>query len=129
MPRLRETPARVVVMYSTYGITSHEEQACRRAIYYFSSHGFPCEWIDGAIIPCQDRREAVEKISGMKIWWAPKFPQIFIKNEDGSMFYVGDWEDVQELMDCDTLNAPFVRTNHIPTFRTVFGVFFEMDDQ
>jgi len=84
--------------------------------------------IDGAIYPCQDRREVVEKVSGMRCYWAPKFPQIFIKQEDEQLVFVGDWDRVQELLDCEGLNESFVRQNHIPTFSGVFGDFIDKND-
>eukprot|EP00497_Spongosphaera_streptacantha_P001153 TRINITY_DN1781_c0_g2_i1.p1 TRINITY_DN1781_c0_g2~~TRINITY_DN1781_c0_g2_i1.p1 ORF type:complete len:127 (+),score=34.95 TRINITY_DN1781_c0_g2_i1:94-474(+) len=64
----------------------------------------------------------------MKTWWAPKFPQIFIRHEDESITYVGDWDDIQELLDCEGLNNAFVKQNHIPTFTSVFGDFISIND-
>jgi len=126
--RIKQTKCKVVILYSTYGITSHEQQAIRRTIYFFEARKFPLEYVDAALICCQDRRAVFEKVSGLKCWWAPKFPQIFIRLEDDNVVYVGDWDRVQELLDCDGLNRAFVKQNNIPTFSVVFGDFIDTSD-
>jgi len=126
----KQTKCKVVILYSTYGITSHEEQAIRRTIWFFEARKFPLEYVDAALKDkkLQDRRAVFEKVSGLKCWWAPKFPQIFIRLEDESVVYVGDWDRVQELLDCDALNRAFVTQNNIPTFSAVFGDFIDITD-
>jgi len=121
----KRTNCKVVIVYSTYGITSHEEQSIRRSINFFEVRKFPLEYVDAAIVSCQDRRAIYEKVSGLKCWWAPKFPQIFIRLEDETAVYVGDWDRIQELLDSDGLNRVFVKQNKIPTFSAVFGHFLD----
>jgi len=121
----KRTNCKVVIVYSTYGITSHEEQSIRRSINFFEVRKFPLEYVDAAIVSCQDRRAIYEKVSGLKCWWAPKFPQIFIRLEDETAVYVGDWDRIQELLDSDGLNRVFIKQNKIPTFSAVFGHFLD----
>lgn len=116
---------KVVIVYSTYGITPHEEQSIRRSINFFEVRKFPIEYVDAAILCCQDRRAIYEKVSGLKCWWAPKFPQIFIRLNDKRAVYVGDWDRIQELLDSDGLNRAFIKQNKIPTFSAVFGHFLD----
>lgn len=123
--KMRPTECKVIILYSTYGVTSHEEQAIRRAMFFFEARKFPLEYVDAALVECQDRRAVFEKISGLKCWWAPKFPQIFVRLEDDQVIYIGDWDRVQELLDCDGLNKAFVRQNNIATFSGVFGDFID----
>jgi len=66
--RIKQTKCKVVILYSTYGITSHEQQAIRRTIYFFEARKFPLEYVDAALICCQDRRAVFEKVSGLKCW-------------------------------------------------------------
>jgi len=124
----KHTKRKVVILYSTYGITSQEERAIRRAINFFETREFPLEYIDAALMCCQNRRVVFEKVSGLKCWWAPKFPQIFIQLEDKSAVYIGDWDRVQELLDCDAMNQEFVSQNNLPTFSAVFKDFIDVKD-
>jgi len=124
----KQTKSKVVIVYSTYGITSHEERAIRRAINFFESREFPLEYIDAALKSCQNRRVVFEKVSGLKCWWAPKFPQIFIQLEDKSVVYIGDWDRIQELLECDAMNQEFVSQNNLPTFSAVFKDFIDIED-
>jgi len=125
---LKDTECKVIIVYSTYAITVHEEVSTRRTINFFEARHFPIEYVDAALRCCQDRRAVLEKVSGLKTWWAPKFPQIFIRLEDESVVYVGDWDRVQELLDCEGLSRAFVKQNKIPTFSSVFGNFININD-
>lgn len=123
--KMRPTECKVIIVYSTYAVTSHEEQAIRRTMFFFEARKFPLEYVDAALMECQERRAVFEKISGLKCWWAPKFPQIFVRLEDDQVLYIGDWDRIQELLDCDGLNTAFVRQNNIATFSGVFGDFID----
>jgi hypothetical protein len=49
-----------------------------------------------------------------------KYPQCFLKDESGAYKFVGLWEDVESLVECNTLPADVLAANpQIQTFNQV----------
>lgn len=74
------------------------------------------EKIDGARAESKDIRDQLFAVSGQR----GKYPQLFIKNEDESYTFLGLWEEIESLLDCDELDAGILASNPtIQTFKTV----------
>lgn len=67
--------------------------------------------VDGSQTEQKDIRDELFKVSGLR----GKYPQLFIKGEAGYRF-IGLWEEVESLVDCDALPADILASN--PTINT-----------
>eukprot|EP01039_Chlorochromonas_danica_P000503 gene503-542_t len=72
--------------------------------------------VDGSQAGEKEIRDQLFSVSGHR----GKYPQCFIKGEDGSFRFVGLWEEVESLVDCDALPADILAANpNISTFKKV----------
>ena len=74
------------------------------------------EKVDGSMVEQKELRDVLFSVSGQR----GKYPQCFLKGEDGSYQFVGLWEDVEGLLECDTIPAEVLASNpQIKTFEQV----------
>jgi hypothetical protein len=74
------------------------------------------EKIDGAYPDNKAIRDELFNISQHR----GKYPQCFLKDESGAYKFVGLWEDVESLVECNTLPADVLASNpQIQTFNQV----------
>lgn len=72
--------------------------------------------VDGSLAENKEVRDALFASSGQR----GKYPQCFLKNEAGEYEFVGLWDEVEALLECDTLPAEVLAANpQIKTFDTV----------
>mmetsp|Transcript_71749 Transcript_71749/g.149812 ORF Transcript_71749/g.149812 Transcript_71749/m.149812 type:complete len:118 (-) Transcript_71749:114-467(-) len=77
-----------------------------------------CEKIDGSLVENKEVRDVLFGVSNMR----GKYPQCFLKSEDGSFHFVGLWDEVESLIECDTLPEDVLSANpDIKTFTKVFA--------
>ncbi|KAJ1410663.1 hypothetical protein B484DRAFT_455817 [Ochromonadaceae sp. CCMP2298] len=73
------------------------------------------ETLDGSVPENKERRDECFAISGQR----GKYPQCFLTGE-GPMRFIGVWEDVESLMECDSIPEEVLAANpEIKTFAKV----------
>eukprot|EP01038_Epipyxis_sp_PR26KG_P012135 gene12135-16246_t len=74
--------------------------------------------VDGADPSVKELRDKLFAVSTIR----GKYPQCFIEESDGNFKFVGLWEDIESLLDCDQLPAEVLEANpQINTFSKVFA--------
>mmetsp|Transcript_872 Transcript_872/g.1158 ORF Transcript_872/g.1158 Transcript_872/m.1158 type:complete len:118 (+) Transcript_872:26-379(+) len=74
------------------------------------------ETIDGSMAESKDQRDRLFSKSTIR-----KYPQCFIENDGGELEYVGIWDDIESLLDSDSLPADVLAAHpEIKTFTKVF---------
>ena len=72
--------------------------------------------VDGVLPENKEVRDKLFSISGQR----GKYPQCFIADGEGNYRFVGMWDEVESLVDCDTLPAEVLAANpSISTFSSV----------
>jgi len=95
-----------------------QDQDQRRARDMLTSKGIVFEEIDGALEENKVRRNELFECSGAR----GKYPQIFINNSDGTLRFVGMWDQLETLNDLSQLPPETLAQNpDIETFEQVFG--------
>jgi hypothetical protein len=76
------------------------------------------ESVDGSLPEVKEQRDQLFACSGQR----GKYPQLFLRAADGSLRYIGKWDEVQELCECDDLPKDLLDSNpDIKTFSKVFS--------
>lgn len=107
---------RVIVLVSS--LTSDQIQMVnsRRLEDLISGKKLAFERIDGALAEKKDIRDTLFGASGHR----GKYPQCFIADGNGGYRFVGLWEEIESLVDCDALPKDVLDSNPgIPTFSKV----------
>ena len=74
------------------------------------------EKVDGSYPDNKELRDVLFGVSGQR----GKYPQCFIKDNNGSYKFIGLWEEVESLIECDTLPTEVLTSNpQIMTFGQV----------
>lgn len=79
-----------------------------------------CDKIDGLIPENKDLRDKLFGISGHR----GKYPQCFIQDNDGNIRFVGLWDEIESLVDCDSLPSDVLAAN--PSINTFSKVKFSL---
>ena len=78
------------------------------------------EKVDGSYPDNKELRDVLFAVSGQR----GKYPQCFLKEESGSYRFVGLWDEVESLIECNTIPADVLASNpQIKTFNQVFKTF------
>jgi len=65
----------------------------------------------------KDKRDALFAVEGSQ---RGKYPQCFLRSDDGAVVFIGLWDKIEELVECDTLPADILEANpNIETFSKV----------
>lgn len=74
------------------------------------------EKIDGSAPENKEQRDILFGVSQQR----GKYPQCFLKHEDGTYSFVGTWDDFESLIECSELPADVLEANpQIQTFEKV----------
>eukprot|EP01033_Poteriospumella_lacustris_P009560 gene9556-6856_t len=109
---------RVIVLVS--GLTTDQIQMVntRRLEDLIAGKKFAFERVDGALAENKEIRDTLFGVSGHR----GKYPQCFIADGTGGYRFVGLWEEIESLVDCDALPKEVLDSNpNIPTFSRVFA--------
>lgn len=68
--------------------------------------------VDGALAENKELRDTLFGVSGHR----GKYPQLFISDGAGNYRFVGLWDEIESLVDCDALPADVLAAN--PTIQT-----------
>lgn len=72
--------------------------------------------VDGVLPENKEVRDKLFSVSGQR----GKYPQCFIVDGEGNYRFVGIWDEVESLVDCDALPSEVLAANPtIPTFSSV----------
>jgi len=108
---------RVVILVSSVSTDQIQIVESRRLEDLMVSKRLEFDKIDGALAENKEIRDKLFGISGLR----GKYPQCFISSGDEYRF-VGQWEVVESLVDCDALPSETLASNPtIPTFSKVFA--------
>jgi len=133
-------PKVIVLLISSITTDLIQAQNTSRIEDLFIGKGFAFEKIDGALPENKETRDALFAVEGSQ---RGKYPQCFIRNDDGSLNFIGLWNKIgmqyihtrkcslpftlfvkfftEELVECDSLPADILEANPtIPTFSKVF---------
>ena len=74
--------------------------------------------VDGSDPDCKDKRDECFAASGVR----GNYPQCFLENPDGSLVFVGNFETVESLVECNDIPLEVLAGNpDIKTFNSVFA--------
>ena len=106
-------PGKVIMLMTTSPKDQIQEISQRKAMDILSGKGITVDSVDGTDPACKARRSALFAISGK----GPVYPQFFLQLGDGEPTCVGDYEEFEGLVECDTMDAAVLAENpDIPTF-------------
>ena len=106
-------PGKVIMLMTTSPKDQIQEISQRKAMDILSGKGITVDSVDGTDPACKARRSALFAISGK----GPVYPQFFLQLGDGEPTCVGDYEEFEGLVECDTMDAAVLEANpDIPTF-------------
>ncbi len=75
--------------------------------------------IDGSLTEHKEVRDKLFSVSGQR----GKYPQCFLQDTDGNYRFLGLWEQMEEMIECDTIPAEVLEANPtIQTFKKVRGI-------
>lgn len=107
---------RVVILVSSVSSDQVQIVESRRLEDLLSSKKMSVDRIDGALIEFKEIRDKLFGISGLR----GKYPQCFIVDASGEHRFIGLWEAIESLVDCDALPKETLDANPtIPTFSKV----------
>lgn len=105
-----------VILFSSLSHDTISVANTRRLQQAFISKNLKFIEIDGVNPETHDIRNKLFSVSNIR----GVYPQVFIKNEaDDSYEFVGNWETLEQLLDCDTLDQKVIDDNNINTFTKV----------
>eukprot|EP01031_Cornospumella_fuschlensis_P038215 gene38215-46436_t len=108
---------RAVFLYSSLATDQIQIVNSRRLEDVLNGKKLVFDRVDGSQTEQKDIRDELFKVSGHR----GKYPQCFIKGDTGYRF-VGLWDEVESLVDCDALPADVLASNpSISTFTKVFA--------
>lgn len=71
--------------------------------------------LDPESVPIRNKLFSISNLRGV-------YPQVFIKDETNDSYeFIGNWDKIESLLDCDTLDAKVIEDNNIETFSKVFS--------
>ncbi|RYH19876.1 hypothetical protein EON65_25395 [archaeon] len=109
---------RAVYLYSSLATDQLQIVNSRRLEDVLNGKKVVFDRVDGSQTDQKEVRDELFKVSGQR----GKYPQCFIKGEAGYRF-VGLWEEVESLVDCDALPADILASNpSINTFSKVVKI-------
>jgi hypothetical protein len=107
---------RAVILYSSLSTDQIQIVNTRRLEDAVLGKKLAHNKIDGASPENKDIRDKLFGISGQR----GKYPQFFIATETEDYRFVGLWEEIESLLDCDSLPEDVLAGNpNIPTFSKV----------
>jgi hypothetical protein len=107
-----------LVMFSSLATDQIQVVNSRRLQDSLTARKIQFEALDGSLPENKERRDECFAISGQR----GKYPQCFLTGE-GPMRFVGLWEEVESLMECDTIPEEVLAANpQIQTFAKVRSV-------
>mmetsp|Transcript_11851 Transcript_11851/g.19538 ORF Transcript_11851/g.19538 Transcript_11851/m.19538 type:complete len:118 (+) Transcript_11851:123-476(+) len=107
-----------VILFSSLTADQIQEINTRRMEDSLSGRKAQFEKVDGALPENKEVRDVLFGLSGQR----GKYPQCFLKGVDGQYTFVGLWEEVESLMECDEIPAEILSANpQIKTFTQVFA--------
>lgn len=107
-----------ILLISSSTTTTTQELSQRRAADLLTAKKCRHSTLDGALPESKELRDVLFGVSSLR----GKYPQLFIKNEDGSYVFVGDWERMEALAETDDLDAAVLEANpSIETFSKIMG--------
>ena len=113
-------PAAVVLMSSS--VSNELDKVCQRnMLAALAAKKVRFYEVDGADPVQKELRGRLFDLSGLR----GKYPQVFVQDVDARYEFVGDWADLQALLDSDGLPVEVLHANPgIRTFTSVFGACF-----
>lgn len=106
-----------VLLYSSLATDQIQVVNSRRLEDVLKGNKVQFEKVDGSYPDNKDLRDILFGVSGQR----GKYPQCFLKDESGSYTFVGLWEEVESLIECDTIPAEVLAANpQIKTFAQVW---------
>ena len=100
------------------GLTTDQIQMVntRRLESLIEGKKYAFERIDGALADNKEIRDTLFGISGQR----GKYPQCFVADGNGGYRFIGLWEEVEQLVDCDALPQDVLAANpNIPSLSMV----------
>lgn len=105
-----------VLLYSSLATDQIQVVNSRRLEDVLKGNKIQFEKVDGSYPDNKDLRDILFGVSGQR----GKYPQCFLKDDSGSYTFVGLWEEVESLVECDTIPAEVLAANpQIKTFAQV----------
>jgi hypothetical protein len=103
---------RVIVLVSSLSTDQIQMVNTRRLEDVIAGKKYAFERIDGALAENKEVRDTLFGISGHR----GKYPQCFVADENDGYRFIGLWEDIEQLIDCDALPKEVLEGNpSIPT--------------
>jgi len=115
--------ATVVLLLSSTTTDSAQEIGQRRVTDALISKKVVYSTVDGSLPEEKERRDQLFSVSSLR----GKYPQVFIEKEGGELVFVGQWDKIQELLECDDIPSEVLAAN--PTISTFTNVFAEVKRQ
>lgn len=115
--------ANVVLLVSSTTTDSAQEIGQRRVNDALISKRVVYSTVDGSMPEEKERRDQLFAVSSMR----GKYPQVFIEKDGGELIFVGQWEKIQELLECDDIPAEVLASN--PTIETFTKTFVDVKRQ
>jgi hypothetical protein len=107
-----------ILLFSSLATDQIQVVNSRRLEDSLASKKLHFEKVDGSLIDNKEVRDTLFGISGQR----GKYPQCFIKDSDNVIQFVGLWDEIESLLECDTLGAEVLEANpSIKTFDKVFA--------
>ncbi len=116
-----------VFLYSSLATDQIQVVNSRRLEDSLAGRKVQFEKVDGSLAENKEVRDVLFGCSGQR----GKYPQCFLRSESGEYTFVGLWEEVESLLECDSIPAEVLAANpqiktfdHVRTyFRYVFSLF------
>lgn len=106
-----------VFLYSSLATDQIQVVNSRRLEDSLSGRKIQFEKVDGSLAENKEVRDIMFASSGQR----GKYPQCFLKSDGGDYVFVGLWEEIEGLLECDTIPAEVLAANpQIKTFEQVF---------
>ncbi len=98
--------------------TQEHEQSQRRLKTLLLQKMIAVQEIDGALEVNKDTRNSLFSVSGVR----GQYPQVFIREENGSFRFVGMWPAIEAMNESDDMPADILAANRdIKTFGATFA--------
>ena len=101
-----------VFLYSSLATDQIQVVNSRRLEDSLSGRKIQFEKVDGSLAENKEMRDIMFASSGQR----GKYPQCFLKSESGGYNFVGLWEEIESLLECDTIPPEVLAAN--PTIKT-----------
>lgn len=109
--------AQCFLLISTTTADSAQEIGQRRLEDMLKAKKIVFTTIDGSLPEFKEQRDEMFTVSSLR----GKYPQVFLKSSSGTLNYIGNWDKIQELCECDDLPKEILDSN--PTIETFTKAF------